>query len=204
MTGLHQITVTCVHPTRPVLSQVQQSGGKSAGLDSWQVSSISDAALSPGCWNRAEPYVCMAGGGAVEAGLSAYLQIFATTLGSREQLAIADTNLCNRIDLFVGTSRSCLMQPSDLAAQMNLSLMCGQRRQRRREGCSCNRVCPFCWHMPLPSNAASQPRCWNEAEPYVCMAGEDAVEAGLSVYLESLQPLKDPGSSCCWLMQPSG
>lgn len=32
----------------------------------------------------------MAGGGAVEAALSIYLENFATTLGSREQLAIAE------------------------------------------------------------------------------------------------------------------
>jgi chaperonin GroEL (HSP60 family) len=34
--------------------------------------------------------ICTAGGGAVEAGLSVYLENFATSLGSREQLAIAE------------------------------------------------------------------------------------------------------------------
>ncbi len=34
--------------------------------------------------------MCLTGGGAVEAALSVYLEGFATTLGSREQLAISE------------------------------------------------------------------------------------------------------------------
>ena len=39
---------------------------------------------------RSASSYCPAGGGAVEAGLSIYLENFATSLGSREQLAIAE------------------------------------------------------------------------------------------------------------------
>ena len=43
----------------------------------------------------------------------------------------------------------------------------------------------FRWHVPLPYNAASRPRCLNRAELHVRMTGRGAVEVGLSINLES-------------------
>ncbi|CAL5381401.1 unnamed protein product [Camellia sinensis] len=57
-------------------------------LTKWRELCMIPCALSRGPWNPILKVV--AGGGAVEAALSVYLEYLATTLGSREQLAIAE------------------------------------------------------------------------------------------------------------------
>lgn len=64
--------------------------------------------------------LCGAGGGAVEAGLSIYLENFATSLGSREQLAIAEF------------ADALLVIPKTLAvnaAKVRLRCACSRRRR---------------------------------------------------------------------------
>lgn len=87
------------------------------------------------------------GGGAVESALSVYLENFATTLGSREQLAIgefANAALVIPKTLAVNAAKDATVGDMgiDTCCIVNHHVVCGCMQQQAHIG-------GLCWHMPL-------------------------------------------------------